>query len=346
MRIEKQVEQKKPEPFVAPQPIHKIIILGGLTVAATVLFWLAWQNALTTGLSLDLVTQNVLVIAGTLFAFCLMFCFLAVTEVVVTNKLLLLLISLVTAGTVFIFFSFNLWTVVGALLVLLASVYWRHELRLDLASRQKFMPTRIVNSGLRTAVSLLLLAACFVYYGQLTTGQDASERVADQLAGSGNQVVQNILRLYYGDKFQPQQSLDEFIKKIMLSGTDQLLQINTSQPELNKVIEAGLETVEQSVVDEARDGLLDTFGIQATGSESMETVIGKLAKKNIDQYFQPYLKFIPVLLAVSLFFLLSVFGFIYREIIKSLSYLVFQILFWTHFLTVKKVMVEAEKISL
>ena len=78
----------------------------------------------------------------------------------------------------------------------------------------------------------------------------------------------------------------------------------------------------------------------------MSEVIDLIVVKNISQFLDPYIKFIPALLAVGLFFLLNIFGFIYRELIKSFSFLLFHILKWIKFIYIKKIQIEAEKVSL
>ena len=102
MRVEKKPEEKKPEKFVPPQPTGKIVILSILVIAATALFWLAWHNALVTGISFSLGTQNIIVVVSTLLAFCLMFTLMAVAEVLIVKTWVELIITVLAAGTIFI----------------------------------------------------------------------------------------------------------------------------------------------------------------------------------------------------------------------------------------------------
>ncbi len=354
MRVEQKSEpasaagkEKKPEKFVPPQPLGKIILIVILVIASTALFWLAWHNALMTGLEFSLSTQNVIVVVSTLLAFCLMLCLLAVAEIVIEKKLVEFGMTIIAAATIFIFFKPSLWSLIAFLLTALAFLYWRREVRIDEKSRTKFMPRRIIDSGLKLTVTLILLAACFNYYNFTVTKPDAETAIADGLIEKGTKTVQNVLTMYYGDRYHPQMPIDDFINNVGLSSEEQEdLSVETGQPVIDDAINEGLSSVQKGLVDEARDNFLETFGITAMGDEEMQEVIKKIVSKNILQYVDPYLKFVPALIAVSLFFILNVLSFIYRELIKSFSYLLFHILVWINFLKVSKIQIEAEKISL
>lgn len=360
MRVEKKEPEKKIEKFIPPQPMGKIILLIILAVASAVLFWLTWQNALTTGISLDFAVRNVIVIISTLLAFCLMFCFVALAEMVITKKIILLGMVILVAGTMFLFTKPTLWSFIAFLLVFLAFMYWRREIRLDEKTRNKFVPQRIINSGLKTTVTLILIAASFVYYNFLVTKPNANEKILEDLSANGATVVENLLTLYYKDGFSPKMTLDEFLSNITLSLTEKVedtineqikeevdvIEGEQAEQVLEDVISQGLTMAQQETVDEVRTSFLGTFDIEANGNETMAVVINRIAYKNISKYIDPYLKFIPALLAFGLFFVLNILSFIYRELIKSLGYIVFHILVWLKFLKIKKIQVEAEKITL
>jgi len=345
MRVENKPVQKKLEKFIPAQPMGKIVILGILVIVSSVLFWLAWHNALVTGLEFSFSTQNIMVVVTTLLAFCLMFTFLAVTEVVVTKNWIELIITILSAGTIFLFFKFSLWSFVSFLLVMLGFMYWRREVRLDAKSRTKFVPTRIISAGLRPAVTVLLLAISFVYYSNMVTGDDASARLTESLVDTGTNSVNNVLDIYFKEKYDPDMTLDEFLlSNTMVDGEN--IVGDTGITEIDEVIRLGLTEVQDEALEKAREELLNTFEITATGDETMDMIVGKIVRQNIDKYIEPYKKFIPALLAVSLFFILSIFRFVYSELIKSFSYLIFHILLWLKFIKVEKIQIEAEKITL
>lgn len=345
MRVEKPIEEKKPEVFLAPQPLHKIVVLLAIAVAGTALFWLAWHHMLETGVRFSFGSRNITTILSTLGAFCLMCCAVALAEILVTRKLVLLIMSVVAAATIFIFFPISLWSCVAGLLTILALIYWKREIRVDLESRLKFMPQRVISSGLKPAITLLLLAISFSYYGYLITSSNGSTKFIDGLTTDGTNVVQNIMLRFYKDKFSPHMSLDQFITNIS-NITEVETKVKTGTGQLDAVVAEGLTAVQRQAVVQARNEFLDTFKITATGNEEMQSVVRKIVSKNVERYITPYEKFIPALLALSLFFLLNFFNFLYSEIVKSASYLFFYLLVGLKFISVKKVQVEAEKVSL
>ncbi len=352
MRVEQKPEptstagkEKKIEKFVPKQPMSKIVILASLVIASTALFWLAWHNAVVTGISFDTGTQNIMVIVTTLLAFCLMLCFLAVAEVLITKKVIVLMMSVVAAGTVFIFFHFSTWSFVGFILVVLSYLYWSREVRIDTETRTKFIPQRVVKSGLRATVSLILLAVSFVYYGFLTVDAVAENNMTERFTDMGTNAITQVLDVYYKERFDPMMTIDEFIEQIGF-GTLEEVRLDTGYEEIDAAIEEGMAGAKDEAIDVAREEFLNSFDIEATGDESMETVIGRFVSGYIDEYAEPYMKFIPALMAIGLYFVLHFFGFIYRELIKSMSFLVFHILVWLKFIKVEKIKVEAEKITL
>ncbi len=344
MRVEKQPEVKKEEVFVPHQPMNKITVLAILTVMSSLLFWFLWSRMLVTGVSFSFVSRDVASVVVTFFSFCLMFVLAGVSSVLIIRKLIFLILAFMLGLSTMVFSRVSIWSVVAGIMVLLAFFNWYREISADLKSRIKFLPNRTLGTGLKTVVTVLILAASFSYYGFLVSGQDASEKFSNSLVTTSSRAVQNILEMYYQDKFSPKMTLDEFVANI----TDVLGDVNldTGQKDLNEIINQGLNHAQQQLVIEARNDFLKTMGIEAAGSETMDLVVEKIVRKNMDKYLGSLQKYIPAILALGLFLLLNIFNFIYCELIKSFSYVIFHILAWLKFVKVKKVQVEAEKITL
>ena len=357
MRVEQQETTKKEEKFVAPQPMGKVMLLAGSVVAATLIFWLAWHNAITS-VSFDLGAKNIITIISTLLAFSLMFAVLALAELLITKKLILLAMVIVSAGTAFIFFPPNLWTFIGFLLMLLGFLYWRREISIDLESRIKFIPQKSIKNGLRGVVMLVLLAASFMYYGFLTDQKETGTEFLDGIVDSSMGVANLAIEQFYGESYDPNMTLDEFTFNLLVKELPAIQDLegmeNQSEIEglgykfedLDKIINEGLLDIEKGALEQGRNQFLDNFGIKATGDERMEDVLRKIVVKNLTKYVEPYQQFVPALLAISLFFAMNIFGFIYREMVKSMSFLLFHILQWVHFIEIKKIKVDAEKVTL
>ncbi|MDD5039893.1 MAG: hypothetical protein PHY34_01960 [Patescibacteria group bacterium] len=347
MRVDKKLEDlKKPEQKKEPQPIGKVIVLLCLVVGSTALFWLVWHNALVTGITLSTASRNVMVAVTTLLAFSLMFCLLAAAELLIRGKLMLLAMALAAPATVFVFFRFSVWSFIGYLIMALAFLYWRREIRIDGSSRVKFMPTRTVNVGLKTAVTLVLLAASFTYYSYLVTGNDASDRLEKSLIDDGTVAAENILRMYFKDKYNPHMELDTFIETVGIGEIENVLPNDTGSDEIDRVLDETAESAKLESITRVREELLKSLKIEAAGDEEVRDVVRKIVEKNLSTYIDPYLKFFPAIMAVGLFFLLNIFSFLYRELIKSFSFFMFCILKWTKFIRVEKEQIEVERIKL
>jgi hypothetical protein len=344
MRVEKQPEVKKEEVFIPPQPMGKIVVLMVLAAAASLLFWFLWSKIIETGISFSASSGDLVDLVIIIISFCLMFTLAGISSVLISRKLVFLILAFILGLSTVVFFRVSIWSVVAGIIVLLAFFNWYREISADLKSRIKFLPNRTLGTGLKTAVTLLILAASFSYYGFLVSGPNASEKFSNSLVATGSRAVQNVLEMYYQDKFSPKMTLDEFVANI----TDVLGDVNldTGQKDLNEIINQGLNQAQQQLVIEARNDFLKTMGIEAAGSETMDLVVEKIVRKNMDKYLGSFQKHIPAILALGLFFLLNVFNFVYCELIKSFGYVIFHILAWLKFVKVKNVQVEAEKITL
>ncbi len=349
MRVESKKEEKKEASDFKPfQPSGKVFFLAGLVVVSTALFWLAWSNVMNTGIEWNFGTQNIIIIVSAVLAFCLMFGLLALAEVLVTSRFIMLITAVLAAGTCFIFFKPSFWIVVVFLITVLGFLYWRREIRIDMESRSEFLPRRTISSGLRPAITVLLLAVAVSYYSFLVTGPNANAELDESMTGAAAGAVNQVLKTYYQGKYRPDMSLDEFIRNLGFIKVQESApaNFNTGNTELDQVLEEGFAAAETEAVNVARQELLDTFEIQATGDEEMQSVVVKIVRKNIYKYVEPYRSVIPAVLALGLFFLLILFRFFYQELIKGFGYLLFHIMVWTKFIRVEKVKIDAEKITL
>lgn len=351
MRVEKpnNTVPAQPSPsqegvFAADQPLAKIIMIMVLTVAATLVYLFFWSKILTSGITFTNGLKNIFLLVGTLLSFCLMLCFMALSFAVMARKLLVLVMSVISAGTVFIFFAPSLWSVMAVALVILGMLYWWREITADLKSRIKFIPSRTIGSGIKTMVSIMLLVSSLLYYSYLVTGPNATQRFTDSLVSSGTKAVNGVLSVYYKDKYTPVMSLDQFVS--LISNINGDWKLNTGQAQLDQLINQGFSQAQQQLLIQAREDFLKTLGITASGNDNMNSVVEKIVRRNMDKYIGRFQKFIPAILALGLYLLLNVFNFIYSELAKALGFVLLKMLVALKFIKIKKIQVEAEKISL
>ncbi len=344
MRVEKPAP---PQPPIAeknlPQPTGKIVFLGCLVVVLTALFWLTLDLIFAGDFSFVVNLATILSMAAAFLAFSLMFAIVGITEMVVSNKLFLLLIVGVAALTHFLFFPISLFSVISVILLILAFLYWKREIRLDLQSRLKFTPRRVVQAGLSTAIGLAILAVSFTYYGFLVSGPNGSSRVVDSLVRGIADTINKILPTTYPE-YKPSMTLDAFIAGT--SGISGAGAAGIGAGISEQIINEAVKQAQGKALTEARQSFLDAFHIQANGTDTMDTVVQKIVRRQISQYVDPYVKFLPALFALALFFLLRIFTFLYKALIETFSTIVFTILKWMRFLSIEKIQVEAERVAL
>ncbi|MFZ6035831.1 MAG: hypothetical protein ACOYUK_01695 [Patescibacteria group bacterium] len=354
MRVEQtKKEIPKAEDFKAPQPVHKLLVLFGLIIGATALFWLAWRYALTT-IDFSLGAKNISTVIITLLAFTLMCALVALTGVLVTQRRYLLPACAIASATGVVFFGVSWWSVAAVVIMALGWMYWLREIRNDIKTRIKLIPQRTTSAGLTGVVVCMLLAISLMYYGFLVGQRDFQSNVTDGLVDTGVGVVNIVLGKVYGEQYNPDMTLDAFLgsvarlESLKQQGMDEVNALAPAEDieALNDVIAQGISQAEQEIISQARQEFLDTFKIEAGGDEHMESVVKKIATQNITTYVDPYRRFIPALLAVSLFFLLNVFSILYRELIKSCAVILFYILSWTHFIKKTEVQTTVEKVTL
>lgn len=347
MRVEKKLEENIQKPGLTestePQPISKILVLAAFAVLATGLFWFLLANILEHGISFSRGSNNVITLVWILLVFCLMFAIVSISAVTVRNSLWFLLIAIASSLTYFVFLRFNIWAFGPVILLILAFLYWRREIRLDMKSRIKFLPKKLVGVGLHAAMSIALLAVGFSYYAYMVQGHDGSTRVMESMVNISTSTINRFLPMVYNG-YSPRMTLDEFI------GSSSVITSTTVSPggagEPQRIMAEALSTAQKKVVEESRDQFLKTFDIEATGDEPMKSVVEKIVRKRIEPFLKPYIKYIPIIFALSLYFLLSIFLFLYKIFIQSFSFIIFTILRWLKFVQIKKVQVEAERITL
>lgn len=345
MRVEKKVEKKEGQPAQKPglidreqrQSMSKILGLAILAIFSSVLFWFLLANILQHGISFSRGQNNIIMILWVTLVFCLMFALIGLAAVMIKNMLLFLLIAIVSAGAYLVFFKFNIWSLGTLLLSIVAFLYWRQAVQSDMKSRIKFLPKKAISVGLHATISLMILAVAFAYGGFFVQKQGGSAKVVDGIAKTTANAVNNFMPLAYKG-YRPTMTLDEFV-----GSSANIITTTTSGTGVMKEV---VSKAQQEAIKESRNQFLKTFNIEAAGDEPMRSVIEKVVRSKFEPILKPYEKFIPLLMVISLYFILSIFLFIYTLLIQSFSFIIFTILRWLKFVQIKKVQVEADRITL
>lgn len=374
-------DEQKQEKEKIHQPIGKVVALVALAVAASVLFW--WAVRLLLHFDLDLkrissIVYPVLLMAGSLGVFLgiagLAFYLLA-------GFLPRLLIAFLGAVASFIFFPISLFNLIAAALVAFSLYQWSSAVHGDVRSRQKITVVRSVSTAMPFTVTFLLIAIALTYYASLTNGDQRSQTFRNNLVDGATEIVNQILVKEFPG-YRAEITLDEFIVNFGVKGFEQSLgsllseekqqaekQVKSVEPppglppEFERLFKDYVnrppgELIPQAAIDEAvkkaegqvvaqiRQQFLDALGIQALGTDQMNLVIHRVVDQKVGQVLGPYLKFIPVLLALSVYFLLQIFSIVYILVARLVSVFVYWIFRLVRFVHVETVQIPAERARL
>ncbi|MFH1235596.1 MAG: hypothetical protein V1685_01505 [Parcubacteria group bacterium] len=346
MRIEKPtleeqvIKDQKEKPL--PQPMVKIALLACLTVLSMGLFWYTVSGVFNSQLDLSFQLGTIIAIVFSALAFSLMFAIIGISEVLVERQLLFLAVLIIAAMTHFIFFPFAWANIIAALSMTFAFTVWKQNIRADLKSRITFIVGRVMMVGMGTAVSIVFVAVSFTYYGYLTadTGSDRFvEGFVDTMVDSANKALPNYVSYY-----DPEMTLDEFILESTTSSEE--VPVIPTDSIVGDALRQGIENAQGAILAEARSEFLATFGIEASGDEKMAVIVEKIVHSRVDSIISPYKTFLPAILALSLFFVLKIFGFILKPLIQTFSYFLYKLLLLVGFVKVEKVITEKERVTL
>ncbi len=350
MRIEKptqeeqalQAQKEKP----VPQPLHKLTILSALTVTSMAFFWFTFFRIFQSGEGFSLRLDTLLTFAFVLFAFALMFAVVGLTALLIQRSLVFYVIVAVGALSHVAFFPVSLSNMIAIIAMILAFILWRKNIRSDMETRISFKVSQVIPAGLGIAISLILLSVSFTYYSFLITRQE-SERLLSGIVKTAVVSVDRVLPRYVAH-YSPDMTLDEFIRESTVQPSQQVTTTLgfPGTAEIEKSIQEGLASAQGQLTDEARAKFLSTFGITASGTDRMEVIVEKIVNQQLEKYVAPYKKFLPAVLALSLFFVLKIFDIVYQPLIQFFSFIVYRVLSAFRFVRIGKVMISKERLEL
>lgn len=107
-----------------------------------------------------------------------------------------------------------------------------------------------------------------------------------------------------------------------------------------------VQSIFQSQIAQARDEFLKNIDIDAKGTDTISEVIAKIIRKYAFQFLGPYEDFITPLLALSLFFALNIFSFVFHALINTFASSLFAILHASKFVRIREEKKEVEHVTL
>jgi hypothetical protein len=363
----------------------KIVILGVVTVLASVLAWyslstvfnLEWSSG-----SIPLLNLLIRLIFPVI-AFCFYLALVSITATIIHKELIQLPIWTLSSAPVLIFFPFSPWLLIISLLQILIFVYYAHRIHNEVNARIKFSLHKTMRWGLGGVIIAMALSISLLYYFTTTaTERDTGREAIDSLIISTTNIANEIIPSQL-EGYDPDKTLDQFIFEIsagvvedisgqlneqledsfdnpkveegtalieeLRSKVDSgLVDINTLPPEIRNNLYSDTLMVEdlvssdvvqnifQSQIAEARNEFLKSMDIDAKGTDTISEVITKIIRKYAFQFLGPYEDFITPLLALSLFFVLNIFSFVFHALVNALASSLFALLQVSKFVHIRE----------
>lgn len=315
--------------------------------------------------------------------FCAACAAIAIHGMIITGQWYRYIVAVLSSATVFIFFPFGPSTVLAFALFVATLTVFHLSVHSDMMSRIKVRPIYSIDASLGGCMVVLLAAIAILYYGIFSQAHTGNEQlrsaVKESMVNAGIGILHSRIPNFNGDV-----TYDQFIANIIAgnigsnileqfqdgqiqipssSGSESLQQTigSTTQKstsnlnaqvtdqvtkEFQRVITAQLNAAEQEVIDETRQSLNASLGISTAGNVPMTKVFGDIVDKRVISIVDPYIHFLPAVIAASLFLLLYVFLFLYRYLTRGFGLLWFWILRVSHFILIKEIQVTAQRISL
>ncbi|MFH1597541.1 MAG: hypothetical protein ABIB97_00525 [Patescibacteria group bacterium] len=338
----------------------KEISLGLMTLIIAIFFWLAVFAAFQMEFAFDtlsLVGWSSLVYS--LLAFCLLLTFLGIFGTLVRNKMVVYLTVFLVAVVPFFFFIKGYYSLF--IIVSCTMMFWFYTkyCRDETDGRYKFSIVRSTYFGLPLVVIVLLIALSLSYYVAMTHDDEDGTKLKDSI----NTIVLNSLNKVMESRmedYDPNMALDDWLGNLQIqevfSTLPEFLGPEVISEDLKNEIEQSAEYQEAlseaeeqakaEVIVSLRNEFLKQFEIEAEGSDPISEVLTKWVDQTIGDFVTPYTKFIPPVLAISLFLVLRLLTPIYIAIARFFQWIIFSLLLKSGFIHIKKEKKEVEIVGL
>jgi len=344
MRTEKNTLKEtiaiQPAPDKGSDPIGKIAVLMVLVMSSMALFWFALSRVFV---GEGGIIARSFSAAGSLGTFALMMACIGLTAVVMRSRIFFFIALFVGAFTIILFYPLHITQGIAALLLWVGCVLWQFNVRSDAKSRISFSAVKIIGAGLGGAITFVLIAVSFTYYGHLVQEENGSNRFMNDIIGISVSSVNRLLPKYIPD-YQPEMTLDEFI--LGATSIDVSAPGLSDNPLIGDVIQEGITSAQGVITEQGRNQFLATFDISAEGTDTMDMVVRKIAEKRVGTVIERYKKFIPAILALSLFFVLNIFRFLYILLTVGCAWVLAKVAVGVHFFVVTTQTVQKEVVRL
>ncbi len=339
----------------------KVFILSVLILAIT---FLLWQKLNHTFLKQDFSWRSLIWLGIWLFLFLVFWLIFSL----LVPKSIAIITYFFSLAIFFLFFKFHYYLLIGLVILFLIFILSRSLMQKERNERLKISLIMIFKKGMPLMTTFLaFFFALISYFYPLTKidkeGINLSPQILEMILKPLKRTIVKVLPF-----FELEMTIDEMVKinlaleKIDLDNLSpeiiknkkfqgkNLKEINFDEllkdPEINNLVKKQAENIDPKDLAQKRNELAKNLGIELKGNEKIAEVINKLANKQLTRLFGPYLKYLPIISAIFVFFVLRIIFIPFSWLVLFFSLLIFQILILFHFVRIEKVMKEGEDISI
>lgn len=355
----------------------KLLALLGPSLIGGVVFWYFVQQALRGHVAfttIALVNIGVFLLVG-LLCLALWLSPLLLVSYIGTWRSMRWVSAMVAPIPLMIFFPLQWWTL-GAAVILAVTLGWGMAAIADDAhNRLTVRPMHSLPRGITFIIFGMLVAMSVLYYQQLRGSASTAEALSKKLIDQTVTVTERGLPLLY-KSYKTGMTVDELIGAQLPTADGILKDINFESLKTNQAQQAAINdrlsqlgidsngvnistkdteatirqeldqqinSLRQQTIDQTRQELSQRFNITIKPNETVHDVLAAIIGLQFNRYVKQYVSFVPVLLALALFFVLRFATSLLQAVVVWGAWLCLKIYRWTNVIKITQQTVPAEK---
>lgn len=311
-------------------------VVSGLLVGASAGFWLAVRHAFTLNVSETygqpstwLYGLFLLVLLGILLAF------IVTVAILVSHRWVRLGVFAAASLCYLLAFGVSPLLLLGAALVFLGTAWFGKTVQSELRDRMTFSAIKLTRHDFGYVALVLILGVSLAQYTYaVRQGQEAFDAQVNTLTRTSTGVINQVLGSRISG-YDPAMTMDAFI--VRFTATDEagqhVIDLNAvlrgipRDAELQETLDREAAQLTDEVVGTLRMQLLQDLQIEASGTDTIETVVERVVRKQVVGLLGRVERFLPLVTAVGLFFLLEAFTVVYLAVGRLFTAFIFAVLF-------------------
>lgn len=275
------------------------------------------------------------------------------------------------------FFPLQIWTGASFVLLLGCMVWGMESIADDMHNRLSVQPMLSLPRGITFVIFSVLLAVSLLYYQQLRGSSNTTEELSnrfidqtvtlseralpfaykdykvgmtvDELIGAQIPTADAILKDINFDAFsnqtEQQKALEQKLNDLGLDSSAVNVDVKQGEAQIKAEIDAKLQEYRAQTIDQAREELTQRLGITLKGSDTVHDALTRVIGKQFDAYVRRWVTFVPVLLALVLFFVLRFFTSLLQAVVVWFGWLYLRICRALKVVVITHQTVPAEKVE-